>query len=182
LDVTGLRLKLLQDKAPLQVEIGMRGADLLAGVPCGLAYGTENKIGPVLVGDDPHAEVLGELYGFGAPGLICREIAGVQTYFSAAPKLPAALLRAIAARAGAHIYNEQDDITYVNRSFVGLHTPRAGRRTLRFATPTDLYDVYREEMVARGARTVTLELPARHSSLFFRGTHQEWVGSPPGGR
>jgi hypothetical protein len=175
LDVTGLRLKLLLDKAPLQVEIGMRGADVLAGVPRGLAYGTENKIGPVLVGDDPDAEVLGELYGFGAPGLICREIAGVQTYFSAAPKLPATLLRAIAARAGAHIYNEQDDITYVNRSFVGLHTPRAGQRTFCFQEPTDLYDVYRDQIVATSALEVTLDLPARHSALYFRGSRQDWM-------
>ncbi|UCC64478.1 MAG: hypothetical protein JSV36_05315, partial [Anaerolineae bacterium] len=174
LDVTGLRLKLLKDKAPLQVEIRVRGADALLGLSSGLRYGTERKIGPVLVGDDPDAAVLGELYGFGEPGLIRKEMDGLQTYFSAAPKLPAVLLRAIAADAGVHVYNEQDDITYVNRSFVGLHTPRAGQRTLRFQEPTDLYDVYCEEAVATNALEVTLCLPARYSALYFRGSREEW--------
>jgi beta-galactosidase len=174
LDVTGLRLRLLKDKAPLQVEIGACGAEALAGLPSGLRYGTERKIGPVLVGEDPEAEVLGELYGFGEPGLIRQEVGGIQTYFSSAPRLPAVLLRAIAAQAGVHIYNEQDDITYVNRSFIGLHTPQSGPRTLRFPAPVDLYDVYQEQVVAANARTVTLDLPARHSALYFRGSRKVW--------
>jgi hypothetical protein len=173
-DVIGLRLKLLRDKAPLQVEIGARGAELLVGLPSGLRYGTERKIGPVLVGDDPDVEVLGELHGFGEPGLIRKKVGGVQTYWSAAPRLSAGLLRAIAAQAGVHIYNEQDDITYVNRSFIGLHTPRSGQRVLRFPSPTDLYDVYHKEVLATKALEVTLDLPARHSALYFRGTKQEW--------
>jgi hypothetical protein len=122
---------------------------------------------------------LGELYGFGAPGLIAKRIGAVRAYFSAAPKLPAALVRSIAARAGVHIYNEQDDVTYVNRSFVGLHTPRSGQRTLRFPQPTNLYEVYSKEVVARNALEVTLDLPARHSALYFCGTEEEWTRREP---
>jgi hypothetical protein len=66
----------------------------------------------------------------------------------------------------------------VNRSFVGLHTPRSGQRTLRFPAPSDLYDVYHQEVVATNALQVTLDLPARYSALYFRGTREEWERQP----
>jgi beta-galactosidase len=172
--ITGLKLGMLRDKGPLQVEIGDVGAGLLPGLARGLRYGTENKIGPVLHGADPQAEVLGELYGYGQPGLIRKGIDGVDVYYSAAPRLPEQLLRAMAIRAGVHIYDSQDDGLYINRSFMGLHTARAGRRTLDIPAPSTLYDVYRDEVVARDARHVELELPARYSALYFRGTREAW--------
>jgi hypothetical protein len=98
----------------------------------------------------------------------------VRNYYSSAPCLPADLLRAIAARAGMHIYNDSDDVTYVNRSFVGLHTPRSGKRVLRFRKPTSLYDVYAQRQVATSRTSVTLDLPARRTVLYFRGDAQQW--------
>jgi hypothetical protein len=173
-ELTGLRLEMLADKAPLQVQITEHGADVLTALYPGTSYGTRNKIGPVLVGADPEAEVLGELYGFGRPGLIRKRVRGAWAYYSAAPLLPAVLLREIAAQSGVHVYNDRDDVTYVNRSFIGLHTPRAGPRVLRFPEPVDLYDVYEERTVATGATEVSVDLPARHSVLYFIGTREEW--------
>lgn len=182
LDVTGMKLKLLFDRSSLHVEIGPLGEQALPGVHQGWRYGTDgvmanstaNKLGPVMIGDDPDATTLGMLYGFGEPGLIAKARGGVQTYFSSAPKLPDWLLRGIAAKAGVHIYNQQDDAMYVNKSFVGIHTPRAGTRMLRFPAPVSLFDVYNEKTVATGVTEVALDLPARHSGLYFLGTEQQW--------
>jgi beta-galactosidase len=181
-EVTGMKLKLLFDRSSLNVEIGPLGEKALPGVQQGWKYGTEgvmanstaNKIGPVMVGDDPAATSLGTLYGFGEPGLIAKAKGGVQTYFSSAPKLPEWLLRAIATKAGVHIYNQQDDAMYVNRSFVGIHTPRAGKRTIRFPAPVTLFDVYNRKIVANGVKEVALDLPARYTGLYFIGTEQQW--------
>lgn len=173
-DLTGIRLGLLRDKGPLQVEINGHGAQALNGLYPGQKYGTENKIGPVLYADDPGAEILGELYGYGQAGLVRKTVNGLQAYYSAAPKLPAELLRAVAAQASVHLYDSADDGLYVNRSFLGLHTARSGGRTLRFPAPANLYDVYRDVEVAREAVEVALDLPARYSALYFRGTRDEW--------
>lgn len=175
-DLTGIRLKSLDDKSPLHVEISAKGEELLPGVTAGDRYGTSNKLGPVFVGDDPSAEVLGTLYGFGEQGLITKVVDGVQVYFSAAPVLSAPVLRGIADKVGVHLYGTNDDVLYVNRSFIGIHTPRPGKRTLKFPKPTDLYDVYNKRTVALQATEVILELPARHSVLHFMGTKQEWDG------
>ncbi len=173
-EATGIKLKCIRDKSPLHVEITSSGGELLPGVPAGERYGTDNKIGPVIVGDDPDADVLGTLFGFGEPGLIRKTVDGIDTYFSTAPKLSASVLRAIAERAGAHIYNFSDDVTYVNRSFIGIHTPRSGERILRFPEPTTLYDVYHEKMIAADVVNVTIDLPARETMLYFMGNKEEW--------
>jgi beta-galactosidase len=179
---TGMKLKLLFDRTSLHVEMGPDGAKSLPGVQQGWRYGTDavagnstsNKIGPIMVGDDPAAATLGVLYGVGEPGLIEKTVNGAQAYFSSAPKLPDWLLRGIAAKAGVHIYNAQDDALYVNKSFLGIHTPTAGKRTIHFPAPVSVYDTYKRKTIAHAVTQVTLDLPARYSGLFFLGTEQEW--------
>ena len=158
----------------MQVEVTRAGERALGGVRAGTVYGTENMIGPVLYADDPEARTLGTLYGYDRPGLVVKKTGGARSYYSSAPTLPAELLRAIAARAGVHIYNASDDVTYVNRSFVAVHAPRGGKRVLCFRRPESLYDVYAERQIARRRTKVTLDVPARETVLYFRGNAREW--------
>ena len=127
-----------------------------------------------MVGDDPSATTLGMLYGLGEPGLLTKAVNGAQAYFSSAPKLPDWLLRSIARKAGVHIYNDRDDALYVNKSFLGIHTPTSGKRVLRFPSPVSLYDVYVRKRIADGATEITLDLPARYSRIYFLGTGAQW--------
>ncbi|MBN1290443.1 MAG: hypothetical protein JXB48_01270, partial [Candidatus Latescibacteria bacterium] len=173
-DLTGIKLKSLNDKSPLHVEISENGQKLLPGVTAGSSYGTAMKIGPIIVGDDPSAEVLGTLYGVEEQGLITKEINGVQVYFSAAPTISQLVLRGIARKAGIHIFASGDDVFYMNRSFLGIHTSRPGKHTLMFPKPTDLYDVYNGKVIAAGETKVNLDIPIRRTLLMFVGTKQEW--------
>lgn len=180
--VTGLKLKLLFERSALYVEIGETGEHALPGVSRGWRYGTDavmanstsNKIGPIMVGDDPSATTLGMLYGIGEPGLITKVVNGAQAYFSSAPKLPGWLLRSIARRAGVHIFNDQDDALYVNKSFLGIHTPTSGKRVFRFPSPVSLYDVYERKSIADEVTEITLDMPARYSGIYFLGTGAQW--------
>ena len=172
--LTGIKLKLLFDTSPLQVDIDPAGVQALPGLTRGWRYGTENKIGPVMVGDDPAATVLGTLFGYGQPGLVVKSVKGVQAYFSSAPKLPDWLLRSIVMKAGVHIYDPQDDVLYVNKSFLGIHTTRPGRRVLRFPAPVDLFDLRAGKSIAKRVTTIALDLPVRYSGLYFLGSEQSW--------
>ena len=175
-DLTGLKIGLQDMECPLQVKITENGSQILPGVKKGMMYGTSNTLGPLLYGDDPSADVLGLLYGHGLPGLITKEIDGIQVYYSAAPKLSSPVIRGIALRAGVHIYNLRDDVLYANTSFISLHTAEAGARTIRLPKKTCLYDVYNEKEIARDVSKVTIDLPVRHTVLYFLGTLEEWVG------
>lgn len=168
--LTGIPVRMSADKGPLEVVLNGR----LSGVPAGARYGTERKIGPVLLADDPEAEVLGELYGYGGAGLVRKPQRGMMTYWSGAPKLSAVVLRQIAIEAGVHIYSWSEDSLYVNRSFIGLQAATDGRRTLYFEEPTDLYDPYHDHVVAQAANSVGLDMSARQSLLLFRGGRDVW--------
>ena len=127
-----------------------------------------------MVANDKSAQTLGTLYGFELPGLVYKDIKGVQTYYSASTKLSHQLLRAIAMKAGVHIYNDIDDGTFVNKSFVSIHTVRGGKRTLSFPAPVNLYDVYNDKSVVVNNKQVTIELPVRTTALYFIGTELQW--------
>lgn len=172
--LTGIKLQMLRDKSPLQVEINENGNKMFPSLPKGFIYGTQYKIGPVMVAKDPSAQTLGTLYGFDLPGLVYKNIKGVQTYYTASTKLSYQLLRAIAARAGVHIYNNVDDGTYVNKSFISIHTVRGGKRTLSFPAPVSLYDVYNDKVVAVNSKAVTVEMPVKTTEIYFIGTPEQW--------
>ena len=175
-EITGINLKLLKDKAPLQIEINDNGHEMFPSLFKGFKYGTQYKIGPVLVADDSSCKVLGTLYGFDEPGLVYKEIKGVQIYYSASTKLSYELLKAIAEKSGVHIYNDADDGTYVNKSFISIHTVRGGDRTLSFKEPVSLYDVYNDKVVITNSKQATINLPARNTAMYFVGTKNEWNG------
>jgi beta-galactosidase len=172
--LTGIKLSMLFDKSPLQIEITDDGHKFFGSLPSGYIYGTQNKIGPVMVADDPAAKTLGELYGFGLPGLVYKNISGIHTYYSASPKLSHQLLRAIAIKSGVHIYNDIDDGTYVNKSFVSIHAVRNGHRKLSFPKPVSLYDVYQDKVVAKGKKKISVEMAPRTTVIYFIGSEQSW--------
>lgn len=181
-EVTGLRIGVQEKFGPLQVAISKNGASQLPSVQEGITYGMENTLtgrlanmqGPLFYGDDPSADVLGLLYGHDLPGLIRKNINGTDVYYSAAPKICAQVLRGIAANAGVHIYNYNDDVMYFNSSFLAIHTAEAGMRTIRLPRKTGVYDVYNDKVITMNAVKFDVDLPVRNTAIYFLGTEQEW--------
>lgn len=173
-DLTGIHMQMKNREAPLCVRIAESGARMLPSVVAGSTYGTKKSIGPLLYPDDPDAQVLGILDGQGVPGLVLKKVDGVDAYYSAAPTLPSVVLRGLAARAGVHVYNNHDDVIYANKKFLSIHTLAAGVRNIRLPSQTDVYDVYRDALVAKDAVEFSVDLPAKHTSLYFLGSEEEW--------
>jgi hypothetical protein len=73
-----------------------------------------------------------------------------------------------------HIYNNIDDGTYVNKSFVSIHTVRGGKRTLSFPSPVNLYDVYNDKTIVRNSKKVTIDLPVKTTVIYYLGTEEQW--------
>lgn len=178
-DLTGIRIAERGETGPLLVKLNALAEKTLPGVKAGMTYGTNlrTQIGPLVYADDPSAEVLGIMLGSGVPGLVSKRVGDTHFYYSGAPLFSSSVLRGIAARAGVHIYNFRDgDVTYVNRKFLGIHTPEAGVRQIRLPRVTDVYDVYREKVVANQTARFRLDLPVRHTALYFLGSEKEWRG------
>jgi hypothetical protein len=54
--------------------------------------------------------------------------------------------------AGVHIFNDQDDVLYVNKSLICLHAKDRGSRILRFPTTVRLWDALEDEPIAISAK------------------------------
>ena len=91
-------------------------------------------------------------------------------WYSAAPNLPAPLLRGIARSAGVHLYNEQGDVLTASRDLLAVHTTAGGRREFRLPSKVEVvYDLYRGRQIARGADRFSVDMPPVSSALWYTG-------------
>jgi len=161
-DLSGICIRHEAKEMPLQV---MPKDPALCAIFDG--YGIETAVGPVFYADDPEVNVWGELKGFDRPGLVEKNLDGWRSIYSAAPCLPASLLRHIARSAGVHIYSDQDDIIYANKQMLGICVDEGGPRRISLPHRRDVYDLFNEDFVARDADSFVVELPAKHTGLYF---------------
>lgn len=173
--LTGLRIAMEPTNLKLEVGVSYAMANTHLGMEQEFTYGTERTIGPVFYGDDPNTTVLGTITGTQKPGLITKKVNNVQVYYSSAPLLKAELLRAIASKSGVHIYNTKNDALYANKSFLAIHTLGGGTRTIRLPKTSDLFEVYEEKPIASQVSEVTINLPARHTALYYMGSAESWM-------
>jgi hypothetical protein len=164
-DLTGIGVRSLESAAPAVVEV-LPGADpLLAGLDAPVTYGAPEPIRPLFAAD-PRSGCLGRIRGQEASGLSVRRFGDWTSIYSAAPCLPATLLRRLLANSGVHLYVDGDDIVYGNRSFLAVHSRDAGRRSLRLPGPGwSITDVVSGAVIGRGERDVILDTPAGHTTL-----------------
>jgi len=146
---------------------------LTAGLSQDLTWGTNNKLSPLFHVEDAEAKILGQVvYSQGN----CRAGFAVKTYpewtsiYSAAPNIPAPVLRNIARFAGAHIYNEASDVLYATRELLAVHTLSGGRRTFKLPQPVEeVYDLFEFKTIARGVGEFRVTLPPVSTALYYTG-------------
>ncbi len=139
----------------------------------GPGLGHQRQAGPLFHVDDEEALVLGQVvYSQGdSQAWFRRKKVGARTsVYSAAPNLPAPVLRGVARFAGAHIYNDAGDVLYATPELLGVHTIAGGRRKFRLRGPAEIvYDLFERRTVARGAADFQIDLPPASTSLFYTG-------------
>ncbi len=133
------------------------------------AYGANFEVAPVFFADDPHAKVMGRLAD-GRAGLVRRDFGTWTTVYSSAPKLPAVLLRELAAQAGVHgyVHNPQPhDVVYANRSVVAVCVSEPGLRRIVLPRVCDVFDLFDgSKPIATAAREFTVKFARNQTKLF----------------
>jgi hypothetical protein len=149
------------------------GHPITKGLGEDLAWGTNNKLGPIFHLDDPQARVLGEVvYSQGncRPGFAVKEFPAWRSVYSAAPNLPASVLRGIALWAGVHIYSDAGDVLYANRSLLGIHTLSGGKRLVKLPRRAEaVIDMFTGRTLARDTAEIDIVLEPRSTELFSIG-------------
>ncbi|OPZ86544.1 MAG: hypothetical protein BWY76_00903 [bacterium ADurb.Bin429] len=143
--LTGIRFA--KDDVPWEqwVTISNFTHPITRGLPHDCTYGSSARIGPAFYVNDPEAVVLGRrlhMQGRHEPALVVKEMGGYRSIYSAAPLLPADLLRGIARDAGCHVYAEENDIIVAGRGLVTCHTAVPGPRTIRLPDVATVHDLF----------------------------------------
>ncbi len=150
-DLIGIRLAMRDHVGPLLVEAFEKGERL--------TYGTDRDMGPHLHCEDPAAKVSGWILHRGDPGLVEKNLPDSKAVWSAAPAVPAPVLKRLAREAGVHLYSEANDQVFAAYGWLGLHAAVPGERIIRLPAPATVRDAFSGAVLAKGRRafTVTLE-------------------------
>ena len=162
-DFTGVKLTLSNEPAQLKVtlEEGHAITDGLAGE----SYSGAGETWPVCYADDPEATVVGRLPD-GRPGLVVKEHDGWTAIHSAAPMLPAGLIRRIARFAGVHLYVDTPDVVWAAEDLVAVSVRDAGTRTIRLPKRARVTDLYTGEDMGEGIAAFDAEFAQRATRVF----------------
>ena len=138
-----------------------------------LFWGTNSRLGPVFHIEDPKARVLGDaVYSQGRckPGFGVVEFTDWASVYSAAPNLPASVLRGVARYAGVHLYSDAGDVLYATPELLGVHTVSGGEREFRLPRPAEVvYELFEEREVARNVDRFRVALSPRSTALYYTG-------------
>ncbi|NLX97283.1 MAG: hypothetical protein GXY83_14005, partial [Rhodopirellula sp.] len=120
---------------------------------------------PLIYSADSQAVVLGTLPD-GKPGLVVKQHEGWTAIHSAAPLLPAALLRQIARQAGVHLYVETDDVVWAARDLVAVCVKDPGSRKIRLPRKATVLDLFLGEKIGAGIDVFQAEFPGGATRVF----------------
>lgn len=143
-------------------------------LPQDLSWGTNNPLAPIFHVDDPTVTVLGNVvYSQGRcrPGFVVKEFPQWNSIYSAAPALPAPVLRGIARFTGAHIYSDAGDVLYATPDLLAIHTAAGGERTFNLPSRVEVVsELFSGQIIGRHLDRFKLTLPPSSTALFFTGS------------
>ena len=184
-ELTGVSVGFVPKIGRLRVKVTDASHPLLDGTPKGLEYGPEEPAGPVFFAMPAKGcEYLGFInvpslaanppQAFG--GLVVRPFDGWTSVYSAAPDVPAVILRGLARKAGVHLYLDTGDVVWGNASMLAVHALTAGDKHVRLRAPAEVHDAVSGEMVAPGAEEFRVTMQAGETRIFYIGDPARFAG------
>ena len=73
---------------------------------------------------------------------------------------------AFARFAGANIWCESGDVTYIGRNYVTFHASSAGRKTLHLPVPCEVWEVYENKCMGENVTDVSFEVYFGETKMF----------------
>jgi hypothetical protein len=136
----------------------------------GYVYGSPVPLSPRFICVDDKADVRGTLAGTSFGGLAVKDNGNLKSVWSAAPHLPASLLRSIAVDADVHLYADDGDGVYLNRSLIAVRAAADGEHTIRLPRLAQVYDLADGKPVGKQANQFQVTLKAGQIGLYYYGS------------
>ncbi|MDD2707467.1 MAG: hypothetical protein PHV34_05600 [Verrucomicrobiae bacterium] len=123
-------------------------------------------LSPKWVVEDEAAVSLAEYQEGGGVGMAARSFKKWNSVYSASPAIPSDVLRAIARKAGVHIYNDQGDIVWHHRSLIGIHAASEGVKRIRLPGNVKVSDFMDGSAVAVDGEGFSVSMKHGETRLF----------------
>ncbi len=168
-DLTGIKCELYEDK--LSPIYKICDASLYYAQK-GKAYGIFNRqskcnIGyfqkheersylyPAVLPCDSEADILARFCENGRAAITLKDMGTYTSVLYGAKILEAEMVRSFAYMAGCHIYEEEENVLYVNRNFITFHASKSGKAKIKLPEKCDIYELYEDKFY--GSNTDILE-------------------------
>ena len=133
----------------------------------------QKKFGPVFEVVDKKATILADYAdGYGG-GMAVRSFPDWTSFYSGSPIVNPEIMRELMRKSGIHLYLENNDLVYINDSFIGIHSLTDGLRQLNLPIATTLYEVFRDQELKKN-KIHNIKLRGKKTYLFFRGDKKSW--------
>ncbi|MDD5598635.1 MAG: hypothetical protein PHV82_11875, partial [Victivallaceae bacterium] len=123
--------------------------------------------------NDKETTTLARFLDSGKPGYAVKKFPGWTSVYVGSACIPANVLREIARFAGVHLYLENNEIVYHNRSFLAVHTNTGAERTIKLPSRSDVYDLFENKLIAEQVKEFPIFIPAKKTKLFYIGNRRE---------
>lgn len=135
------------------------------------------KIDPSYFAIPENATVLGEYTQSGLPSFVLRKFSGDEgdwtSVFLGEPFVTAALIRALADLAGAHVYGHQDDVIHVRAPYLAVHCGAPGPRTVSVPDKSAAYDLVANRWVPTDGGSIRFTAVEGATHVFLTGSRSE---------
>ncbi len=126
----------------------------------------DTYLSPLFYSVDDYAKDLAHFASSGYPAVSVKECDGFTSVFYGSKTIGHATLRELARFAGAHIYCESGDVTYVGANYLTFHASSSGSHTLYFKNPTTVYEVYENKIYGENITELTFESYFGETKMF----------------
>ena len=122
-------------------------------------------------GDIPGVEPLAKYNTpAGKVAMAVRRVGKGAIVYSGVPITHPGVYRNIAKFAGVHVYSDTDDALYADGNFLMIHTKDAGKKKLKLREKApEIREVFSGELIGRNVDEFEVELPAKHTALYYIG-------------
>jgi hypothetical protein len=116
--------------------------------------------------DDAEATPLAHFATVGQTAVAVKECDGFTSVYYGSKFICAELVRHLARYAGCHIYCDTDDVTYIHKNYLTLHSCERGEKTVHFPYPVDVWEVYEDKCYGEGVTELTFDTYYGETKMF----------------
>jgi len=129
-------------------------------------YHPRSYLYPVIYPDDKDATIIARYAMTNLPAVSIKENSGFTSVYYGAKYISAPFIREIARFAGCHIFEEEGNVLYANKSFITVHAAQTGRITLRFKEKCSPYELYEQKYYAENVTEITFDAKCGDTKMF----------------